>query len=103
MGFAAGGHVDDLTCSRVSGSRLWTRFFDLEYAETTDLDPPRFHQTFPHRFEDHVNHIGREVLLASCILADPQGEFFLGGCAQANTSQSYPIRVHATLILMRTQ
>ena len=50
-----------------------------------------------------MNHIGREVLLASCILADPQGEFFLGGCAQAKTFQSYPIRACSVLILMRTQ
>jgi len=87
MRFSPGRYVDDLTGPWISCGGLGARLLDLKNSESTNLDSLGLHQAFSHSLKHSLDHVGSEILLTPRLLTDHQGEFFLGGRAQANTSK----------------
>ena len=78
VGLSASGNVDDLPGSRVSGGRLGTRLLDLKDTEPADFDSSAVDQALAHRLEHDIDHFRTQILLASGLLTDLQGQVFLG-------------------------
>ena len=78
MGLSASRNVDDLPGSRVSGGRLGTRLLDLKDTEPANFDSAAVDQALAHRLEHDIDHFRGQILLASGLLTDLQGQVFLG-------------------------
>ena len=80
-------YINNLAGSGVSCGRFGTRFLDLKYPESPNLDSLGFHQTLTHGFEYRIHHVARKILLTARLLTDCQSKFLFGGRSQTNTSR----------------
>ena len=78
MGFAASGDVDDFASARVAGGGLGFGVLDFEDAEASDFNAVALNKSFAHSLEKAIDHLQRQIVLASNGIGYRTSQIFLG-------------------------